>query len=246
MNTKSGLRPGIRRMLFVLVVLWLCPLLDASGTIEKELPTPLGYVSDYAEVFGRDWKARIRSVCRDLERKTGVEMVVVTTNSSEPFPTLREYADGLYQYWRIGSAQRQHGVMVVASTTEPGVAVTLGRNMIRVIRPALLQELAENFIEPSFTHGQYGEGVYRAVVALAAAAQDVRAGEPPRERPKWLGFGLTLFAVATLLAVLWWISRPDRRQPYKRIQQGEFWGTGRGGFGGNFGGFGGGTSGESS
>ncbi|MBH0180366.1 MAG: molecular chaperone DnaJ, partial [Nitrospira sp.] len=39
-------------------------------------------------------------------------------------------------------------------------------------------------------------------------------------------------------------SRPDLRHPYDRIQKGEYWGTGQGGFGGNWGGFGGGTSGE--
>ena len=42
------------------------------------LPDPRGYVSDYANVLDDDWKARIRSVCQDLERKTGIEMVVVT------------------------------------------------------------------------------------------------------------------------------------------------------------------------
>jgi uncharacterized protein len=46
------------------------------------------------------------------------------------------------------------------------------------------------------------------------------------------------------LSFFWWITRPDLRHPYKRIQKGEYWGTGQGGFGGNFGGFGGGTNGE--
>jgi len=48
------------------------------------LPEPLGYVSDHAGVIEADWKARVRSVCQDLERKTGVEMVVVTVNTLAP------------------------------------------------------------------------------------------------------------------------------------------------------------------
>ena len=50
-----------------------------------KLPEPRGYVSDHAAVIDGDWKERIRSVCQDLERKTGVEMVVVTVPNIKPF-----------------------------------------------------------------------------------------------------------------------------------------------------------------
>src|SRR5688572_21726803 len=36
---------------------------------KPSLPGPLGYVSDHAGVLEAEWKARIRSVCQDLERK---------------------------------------------------------------------------------------------------------------------------------------------------------------------------------
>ena len=49
------------------------------------LPGPLGFVSDHAQAIDGDWKERIRSVCQDLERKTGVEMVVVIVPTIRPF-----------------------------------------------------------------------------------------------------------------------------------------------------------------
>ena len=33
------------------------------------LPSPIGYVSDHAQVVEPEWKDRIRSVCIDLEKK---------------------------------------------------------------------------------------------------------------------------------------------------------------------------------
>ena len=36
------------------------------------LPNPIGYVSDHAQVVEPEWKDRIRSVCIDLEKKSGV------------------------------------------------------------------------------------------------------------------------------------------------------------------------------
>ena len=48
--------------------------------------------SYYAQAIDGDWKQPIRSVCQDLERKTGVEMVVVTVPTIKPFGSANEYA----------------------------------------------------------------------------------------------------------------------------------------------------------
>ena len=39
---------------------------------KHELPTPLGYVSDYAKILSDEWYAQIRAVCKDLESNTGI------------------------------------------------------------------------------------------------------------------------------------------------------------------------------
>ncbi len=210
----------------------------------QDLPKPLGYVSDHGRVLSPEWSERIRSVCKDLETKTGVEMVVVTVSSIEPYAQVREYADALYKYWRIGSAQREHGVMVLAYTERPQVSVTLGRNMIRVISPGLLDQVKRRYVEPSFQVAHFGEGLYRTVVALATAAQDVRVGEPLKKRSGAAGIWIMVSSVILVVGFFWWITRPDKRHPFRRVQQGDYWGTGQGGFRGNFGGFGGATSGE--
>lgn len=209
-----------------------------------QLPGPLGYVSDHARVLEAEWKERIRSVCQDLERKTGVEMVVVTVPTVKPFASANEYATALYEKWGIGSAQQEHGVLVLVAVQERQAAMTLGRQMLPVVTPAIMGEVGGTYLHPAIQLGRFGEGLYRTVVALAAPAQDVRAGSLAKHHFKGVGFWITLFTSIGALSFFWWISRPDLRHPYRRIQKGEFWGTGQGGFGGNWGGFGGGTSGE--
>lgn len=208
------------------------------------LPGPMGYVSDHAGVLDDDWKARIRSVCQDLERKTGVEMVVVTVPSLKPFGTAIEYAQAIYEKWGIGSAQQEHGVLVLVAVQERQAAITLGRQMLPVITPPIMSEIGGGTLHPAIQLGHYGEGLYRTVVALATPTQEVRVGTLAKHHFKGVGFWITLFTSVGALSFFWWISRPDLRHPYRRIQRGEFWGVGRGGFGGNWGGFGGGTSGD--
>jgi uncharacterized protein len=204
----------------------------------------MGYVSDHAGVIDPSWKERIRSVCQDLERKTGVEMVVVTVPSAKPFNSAQEYAAALYQRWGIGSAQKEHGVLVLAVIDSRKATVTLGKNMVPVITQAVVEEVGSTYLEPAFRNAKFEEGLYRAAVALASASQDVKAAEPSRHKLKGFGIFLTVAMSLGALWFLWWISRPDLRHPYGRLRCGEYWGSGQGGFGGNFGGFGGGMSGE--
>jgi uncharacterized protein len=209
-----------------------------------KLPDPMGYVSDHAKILDEEWRTRIRSVAQDLERKTGVEMVVVTVPTVKPFPSANEYATAIYEKWGIGSTQQEHGILLLLAVEERQAAMTLGRQMLPVITPAVMTQIGSEYLHPSVDLGHFGEGLYRTAVALASHSQDIRVGTRSRIHYKGIGFWITLLTSLSAIAFFWWISRPDLRHPYRRIQQGEYWGTGLGGFRGNWGGFGGGTSGE--
>ena len=233
------------------IALFFCFLfpeaLALAGPYERpkvKLPDPMGYVSDHAKVLEDDWRTRIRSVAQDLEHKTGVEMVVVTVLTIKPFPSANDYATAIYEKWGIGSTQQEHGILILLAVEERQAAMTLGRQMLPVITPTVMSQIGSEYLHPAVDLGHFGEGLYRTVVALATHSQDIRVGTASRTHYRSMGFGITLFTSLSAIAFFWWISRPDLRHPYRRIQRGEYWGTGQGGFGSNWGGFGGGTSGE--
>jgi uncharacterized protein len=230
----------------VLAVSFIGDLYSARAMAPERppVPGPLGYVTDQVGILDPDWKARIRSVCQDLERKTGVEMVVVIVKSLAPYKSANEYASTIYQRWGVGSTQHEHGIVLLAVMEERQAAVTVGKALIGRMTPAAVENIGRQYVDPAFRDGDYGEGLYRTAVALASGLHDVRVGEPSRSHLKGLGVVLTVLTALGAFAFLWWISRPDLRHPFGRLRRGEFWGSGQGGFGGNFGGFGGGTSGE--
>ena len=71
--------------LYVLFI-WVSPgsAGAAGGDKKPAFPTPLGYVSDYADLIDANWQNRIRQVCKELEDRTGVEMIVVTISTAGP------------------------------------------------------------------------------------------------------------------------------------------------------------------
>ena len=114
------------------------------------LPTPLGYVSDYAEILDPEWKSRIRSVCKELEDRTGVEMIVVTTPTVYPKASALEYATALYKGWRIGTAQQERGMLMLTAVKERQAVVVLGRSLLSDISKEQLIELTQRHFIPIF------------------------------------------------------------------------------------------------
>ena len=215
----------------------------ASSKEAPRFPSPLGYVSDYAELLEGQWFQQVRTICHDLEQKTGVEMLVVTVKDVNGFPHARDYASRLYEAWRIGSAQQERGILLLASVTDRQAVVVVGKNLITTIPPQKLDELSVKIFQPMFASGDYGVNLYRAAVSLATLAEEApRHQEQKKSRRQW-AFWMNVMVVFLMFYALWRFTRPERIHPLSRWKRGEYWGIGQGGFGGNWGGFGGSTGG---
>ena len=231
--------------LFVLLICVSAETADAAGGEKKFVfPTPLGYVSDYADLIEPDWQRRIREVCKELEDRTGIEMIVVTIATVSPHSHARDYAQGLYKEWHIGAAQQERGMLLLASLKERQAVVVLGRNLLPVIGKPQLDELSTPYLIPMFQNARYGESLYRTAVGLASASGSAIQAAAKTKRSSSAGFWMNVAAGGAMLFVLWRFTRPERRHPFQRWRRGGYWSTGQGGFGGNFGGFGGSTKGQ--
>ena len=238
-------RPAPILFLFILFV-WMSPWPAGAAGGEKNpaFPKPLGYVSDYADLIEPDWQSRIRDVCKELEDRTGVEMIVVTIATSSPHSHARGYAEGLYKEWHIGAAQQERGILLLASLKERQAVVVLGRSLLSLVGKPQLDELSTRHLIPMFQNARYGESLYRTAVGLASASGSaVQAAAEPK-RSSSAGVWMNVAVALAMLFALWRFTRPERRHPFQRWRRGGYWSTGQGGFGGNFGGFGGSTRGQ--
>ncbi len=217
----------------------------ASTKDEPHFPSPLGYVSDYAELLDGQWYQQIRTICQDLEQGTGVEMLVVTVKDVKGFSHARDYASRLYEAWRIGSAQQERGILLLAAVTERQAVVVVGKNLIPTLPPQKLEKMSVEIFQPMFASRDYGVNLYRAAVSLSAMAGDAPRHQEQKKGRRQLAFWMNVSVVLLMLFALWRFTRPERIHPFPRWKRGEYWGIGQGGFGGNWGGFGGSTGGTS-
>ncbi|HYD19918.1 MAG TPA: TPM domain-containing protein, partial [Flavipsychrobacter sp.] len=86
---------------------------SSSITDTGYFPRPTGYVNDFARMFTMEQVHTLDSIIRDYEKRTTVEISIVTLDSSmvgqQDFD---QYTLKLANYWGVGKKETKNGVLI--------------------------------------------------------------------------------------------------------------------------------------
>jgi uncharacterized protein len=241
-------------------LLALCALLFAllaPAFAAPTFPTLTGRIVDQAGIIPADKQAAIEPKLRDLEDKSGIQLVVATVKSLEG-QEIEPYANQLFREWKLGEKQKNNGVLLLVAPNERKVRIEVGYGLEGTLTDALSKVIITNAIAPRFKAGDFGDGVSRGVDdIITALTTDSAEWQPkpslrldaPEDQLSNTAIAIALFIFIILMLfcrtcreiffqVLWAISVSS---PSGRGGGGGF-SSGGGGFGGGFSG-GGGSSG---
>src|SRR5688500_1505485 len=170
-----------------------------------ELPAPVGYVNDFANVIPENVEASIRNVVDEVRAKSGGEIVVVTLPTLPGGRSRDEIALEVGRQWRIGPAgeagdqARNTGAVVLVVPKETSadgnghLKIELGDRTNTFITATEAGRIRDQLMLPAFRNGDYGGGILLAVVALAESYAEEfgfeLTGDYPREQPRGVGVG---------------------------------------------------------
>jgi uncharacterized protein len=231
-------------------------LLLASSALAAPapVPTPLGFVSDYAHAIDPETTAALTGRIDELRRKTGVEIAVVTVPTTAP-DTAFDYAMRLAEAWKPGTAGKDNGVVFLVSVHDRDLFILTGYGIEGALPDGLVGEIRDRDIVPRFRAGDLAGGIRAGVDRMAAViAREygvTLSGAPPapaRERHPAGGSlspGMLLLLLLIFFVVLPMLSSGIGGGRRRGMGGGPMWGGGFGGGGfggpgGGFGGFGGG------
>ncbi len=153
------------------------------------------YVNDYAGLLTERHAAQIRKRFGKLERKRGIEAVVVTINSIKDYPTgdatIESFATNLFNTWGIGNREKNDGVLILVAVNDRECRIELGAGYGTLYDSAMKSVIDKKMI-PCFKKGDYSAGIYKG----SCAAIGKLTGKVP-----WFPIlmGLLILVVAFLL-----------------------------------------------
>jgi len=243
----------LMKRLFLITFIFLLFSCVAQG----EIPAPEGLLNDFANVISPEYKEKINALLNEIEQKTSAEICVVTSSSIEPYGE-NEYAQMLFDSWKIGKKENDNGILILLAVKERRWRIHTGYGVEGILPDGVCGEIGRTYMVPYFKDGKYSEGLYSGVTAVASIiSKDAHITLVNLNNTRYFKeksqnvFGdatnlfIPFFVFLFFNIVLFIHSRELRRGMRSGgYQSGGFYGGGFGGFGGGgFGGFGGGMSG---
>jgi uncharacterized protein len=213
-------------------------------------------VVDQAGVMTAENRSDIEAKSKELEDKSGIQLVVATVKSLQG-SDIETYANGLFRFWKLGEAKKNNGVLLLVAPAEHKVRIEVGYGLEGTLTDALSSVIISSAIVPRLKTGDFSGGIERGIDGIISvlsgdAAEwhqktNVRSEGPSADFNKL--FPILFFVL--VIFIIWYLirhangprgaGRPGGRSIF--LPYGGSWGSS--GWGGGFsgGGFGGGFSG---
>ena len=149
--------------------------------VYSPFPQPdAGYITDKANVLGKKVENRIERWLWEIEKKTKVEIIVVTIHSIKEFEgtpndSIEEFTTALFNKYGIGNFPANNGVLLLVSVGDRKARIELGAGYGHA-RDADAQRIMNGIIVPKFRNADYAGGITEGVKAIAQEFANVRIG----------------------------------------------------------------------
>src|SRR5579859_2567705 len=140
-----------------------------------DFPALSGRVVDQADVMNAQSRSAVEAKLKDLEDKSGIQLVVATVKSLQG-SDIETYANGLFRFWKLGQAQKNNGVLLVVAPTEHKVRIEVGYGLEGTLTDALSSVIIASAIIPRFKTGDFSGGIERGVDGIINVLSGDSAG----------------------------------------------------------------------
>jgi uncharacterized protein len=144
---------------FAVIFLTAAALIASAA---PSLPSLTGRVVDQANVLSSDTRAALEAKLRDLEDKSGIQLVVATVSSLDGLE-IEPYANQLFRSWKLGEQKKNNGVLFLIAPKEHRVRIEVGYGLEGTLTDATSKIIIANAVAPRFKAGDFNGGVSRGV-----------------------------------------------------------------------------------
>jgi uncharacterized protein len=206
-HTEHTLRApasGLRLILLLALVAFCANAIDISKL------QPQGYVSDFGSVIDAATRTQLEHYCERVEQATGVQMAVVTIDSTDGQP-IADYANALFHKWGIGKKGQDNGVLLLLAVKDRKSDVEVGYQLEAVLPDAFALSVLRE-MRPSEKEGNFGQALMAGAAQIGQAVaqakgvtldrQLARRAAPSNNRGSGIPWPLVLVGIFILLSLL--------------------------------------------
>jgi len=170
MQTRRAI---ILSKVFALVCLFLvgCGITLAQPRAQSPLPTPTGFVNDYAEVIDAPTQERLETILKNLNDRAQIEFAVVTVRTTGDQPIF-DYTLSVARGWGIGPGDdASKGLLLLVAVDDRKYQTLVSRHLQGDLPDGHVGEIGRRMREP-FRANDYSAGIAIAVETVVATLSE--------------------------------------------------------------------------
>lgn len=138
----------------------------------KSVPNPYNqasviYVVDPDNILDQTDSDAINNRLNQLEKHTDIETVVVALPSIGSVDT-REFANKLFNHWKIGKKDKDNGLLILLVIDQREVVFEVGYGLEGNLTDAKSYRLMDQYMLPLFRQNQFSQGMTKGVAGVAS------------------------------------------------------------------------------
>jgi uncharacterized protein len=169
MNRRAMIRP-----LLCAVLCLLCARAALAQATQSPLPTPTGFVNDYANVLDAATKARLETILTNLSDQHQIEFAVVTVPTTGD-QDIFDYTLAVARGWGIGAKDGdQAGGILLVAVNDRKYQTQVSRHLEGDLPDGLLGQIQRERLVPPFKQGNYAKGIADTIETYVATLAEKR------------------------------------------------------------------------
>jgi uncharacterized protein len=130
------------------------------------LPENIGYVNDFEGVLTQNQIDDLSQIIRVHEKLTSNEIAVVTIASYKPYKSLFDYSLNLGNYWGVGKADKDNGILIVLGKQIREIRIQVGYGLEAKLKDEEAKFIIDTFMVPEFKKGDFYLGIKKGVLEI--------------------------------------------------------------------------------
>jgi uncharacterized protein len=164
----------------------------ALGT---DIPYLTGRVNDNAQILSDSTCKSLTKILKDHEVRTTNQIVILTISSLEG-ESIEDYANKVFNEWKLGKKEKDNGVLIVVVPGERKMRIEVGYGLEGLLPDLSAGRIIRNVMAPRFRDGDFNGGITEGTLAVVSTLEgnklselaDTSESEQPQEQSVISGF----------------------------------------------------------
>lgn len=205
----------IWRALAALLLAVLVPWHFASAQALQPVPALTARLIDQTQTLSPEQAAAIESRLREIEEKSGSQVVVLIVPSTSP-EDIAPYAYRVASTWKIGRKDVGDGLLIVIAKNDRRMRMEVARALEGAIPDLAASRIIEQQMGPHFRQNDYAGGILAALDQVAARIAGEQLPPPTSSTPSQTSQSVDLEGLAIFLFFAVMVIAPVIRRIFGR------------------------------